>query len=330
MARAIAATWPRSAYCDAFGIHSPSALARRLIAALCDLDPSRAIELGQSTIGAADDEAVLLEAARSSWRSTTADRSVVVLDHVEEALRDDNVRAFIDSLFDRPHPSQDLIVCSRERPSMRATRFAAPHESLLIDADDLRFTYDEICKALPPGTSSADCALVERVTQGWPVGVLFMARAASEERLEDVAHRIDRYAPALIEDYVVQEVLTTADGLLLETFLACAAVPDCTSQDVAYAVGSDLPEAASRLAASPFIVRNEGKGVFELHPLLRATILQRYPVEVRALIARTAASHREGGNAVRAAKLYQTVEDLAKAADCLDTLDRLLSRLAFG
>ncbi len=321
LARALASTWPRTAYCDAFGVKSASDFATNLIASIGDLDPVRGVELAQSTIAAAGEAALLLQAARAAWRADRPGPCVMVLDHIDEALHEPHSRAFLNSLLERAHPQQCLILCSRVRPVLRASRFAAPHESLAIGVEDLRFTIDDIRNALPSATSDEDCLIVERVTRGWPVGVLFMARAAERNTLESVAGRIERSPPQPLEDYVVQEVLSEADDVLLATLRACASIPDCTLQDVAYALGCTTEEAKERLSSSAFIASNGGQGTYDVHPLLRTTILQHFPAQTTSLIAKAAAAHRASGDAVRAAKLYQTIGDLVTAGDCLDALD---------
>ncbi|HEV3155451.1 MAG TPA: winged helix-turn-helix domain-containing protein [Candidatus Baltobacteraceae bacterium] len=319
VARAVSSSWPLNSYCDAFGTSSLVELARRVIAALAVLDPVRTSELSQSTIGAANEEGILAEAARASWRAELPDSGVLVLDHLEQALGVAGGRDFIASMLDRPHNSQHLILCCREPLKLRVSRFAPPHEVAVVTAEELRFTDEDIAYFFTERPTAEEIRQIRHLTQGWPIGVLFMANAAREQRLAQTLAECSVRVPSTLEDYVLEEVLAATPAHILKALVAISAIPECTSTDITHALNDSTHDERS-VQLSPFVTVNEN-ATYTVHPLLRSVLLQRYSNQSNDLIARAAAGHASSGNAVRAAKLFQLVEDFERAADCLDTLD---------
>jgi DNA-binding SARP family transcriptional activator len=225
---------------------------------------------------------------------------------------------FIRLLEARPK-SCAIVVASREPLPVRLTRFAAPHELLVLRADDLAFDRDEIRSLFVPYV--ADQRILDRIaaaSRGWPIAVFLFQRFARERRMDALLDRLDHVAFRELHDYLTEEVLASFDPPAMQALFACAALPNATDADVRDAFPDALSgEALAAFAKeSPFLVRS-ADARYDVHPLI-ATLLLEHQEERRALVIEQLALQREAqGDYVRSAELYLTIGKTSEAAAAL-------------
>jgi len=316
-ARRLASAWESHGYCDAFGVTNLAEFAGRLMTALSGNDELVAGRLGQQVAGIGSDATRLVEAARQAWRENAMRDSAIIIDHLEDMDAVDGLRELLNWLLERRHSNRTVILCSRVPLRLRFSRFALPHETLTLGADDLRLDLGQIRAILPADTSDSALREVDLVSQGWPIGVLYLARAARQQQLALVLHRLRNTSVDELEEYLTSEVIAKLDDRERIIVLAAAAVPNLSTQDVATILGCRTPEAARLLRTTPFVnVRGEGT-FFEVHPLLRRVVYERERPAMDGLLRRLAHHYGEHEDGVRAAELFVAANDTRQAVQAL-------------
>ena len=322
VAQTIAQRRERSAYCDALGVSSAADLAARLMTAFSLQEPERSVEFATLTIGGGRDPAMMIETAKSAWRQPATSESLLVVDHLDRAVERSDVRSFVDSLVDRPNSRRSLILCSRDFPNVLTTRFAAPHETLIIGRDELRLTVEEIHRVIPTA-SKTQVEEIAELTTGWPIAVFYVAQTALRMRLEDVLRDIRNRRVRPIEDYFAQEVLSQLSATQREAVRICAVIDDMSLADAVLALRLSASEAQRLLDELPFVNFNGESQTYQMHPLFRTSILQR-DSKVSAALTRVIDAHRAANNDIRAAQLLVRIGDIPSAAAALESVETFL------
>ena len=284
---------PRTRICDCDGVRDDLDLARRLVPEIKDelSDGSRTVaerlSLALDRLFASPPERLVLDRARFIGGSP-------------EALE------FLAHLFERRTASMTIVLSSREALPLRLTRFAAPHEIVVLRAADLAFDRDEQRELLAPYvTDPAALERIARVSEGWPIALFLLQRFAREGRLEKLFARLNDVAFGELHDYLADEVLAMFDSATLQALFACAAMPFATDADVRDVFpdarsGDALAEFAKE---SPFLHR-DADARYSVHPLIAAAVLEHQEERKRLLVEQLAIAREADGDYVRAAELH--------------------------
>jgi len=311
VARALAQRWERVAYCDAYGVTDASDLAGRLLTELSRVaPPDVATRLKLSVEAGA---AHRIDSAIAAWRSDDGTESVTIFDNLEQAAIPDALR-LLDALFDRPHPTRSAILCSRTPLRVRTTRYAAPHETRLLGREDLRLRRDDIERIFGEVPSTAILDRIEETTQGWAIGVFYLARAARAQSLERAVAELAERGTGSLDAYLTNEVIETMAPNLREALVICAAIGDCTSADLARVLGLSEDAALDVLEQLPFVSRRPATETFEVHPLVRTLALRHARRDAAAVLEPAARAALGAGDELRAAELSARCGQLREAA----------------
>jgi DNA-binding SARP family transcriptional activator len=311
-----------SAVCDCGFIEGRADFITRLLATLASSSPEArpSLERAQLAVGSESDERFGVEAALEAWTLPCAD-SVFTFENLERLLElgtcDDLLAR---CLVSRPE-SRVVIICSRLPLRLRLTRFAAPHEIVFLQAAELAFTAQETRSFFPRAQRPMTPAIVH-ICRGWPIAVLLLARFAREGTLDAVMRRFEDVAFGELYAYLWDEVLGSVRPEILPGLIACA-MPAVTNLEVAWALDDDTERIAALTKwtqAMPFISRTELDGVYDVHPLIRATIEARFAAELRGLLLATAERRRDRGEVVRAAALFGAAGEARRAAEALNEI----------
>jgi DNA-binding SARP family transcriptional activator len=309
------------AICDCSGIADDLDLARRLIPALAVESPDRVSALTQRELMLGDGGTSVSERVRvalEAWREPT-ENTTLVFENAEHLAHCPSARDFFARLLAQRPPGRAIVICSRESLRLHLTRFAPPHEIMVLRAVDLAFDRAEIRSIF--GEHVRDEATLDRilaVSQGWPIAIFLVKRFAAEGRMEKLLSRLDDVAFEELHDYLVDEVLSSLDLRTVDALFAAASIPRATPLDVSFAL--DDPAIADEIAEfakeSPFAARN-ADGTLAVHPLLASLLLEHREERRDALLSTVAERYAAQGSFVRAAELHLARGDQAAAAQTL-------------
>lgn len=205
--------------------------ANRFFAALCravaPLDLTWEVDPNALAATAAASKAQLraaLAALVNALCTTAAERVVIVLDDLHR-LDHPEVFALLEALLERLPDHVAVLIGTRIEPPLSLARWRAHGELLEIGPADLRFAEaDARALASRKLDGEADAELVRQAlerTDGWAVGLSMLLQAA--RNAGDTAAAPERGAsPAVLFDYLAQEVLAELPGDLREFLLRCA------------------------------------------------------------------------------------------------------------
>ncbi len=308
------------AICDCSGVRDDVDLARRLIPALAIENPEREHGLTQTELKLGDGGTTIVERLNitlDAWRQPSD--GTIVFENCEHLARSGSARDFFARLLATRPEGRAIVMCSREDLRMHLTRFAAPHEIVVLHAHDLAFNDDQVREMF--ATMVEDAASVERivtVSQGWPIAVLLLLRFAAEGRIAMLLDRLDDLAFDELHDYLADEVLASLEPQLVQAIVACACIPRATDLDLR-GISNDanfvrhLWEFAKE---SPFVARGS-KGIYTVHPLLATLLLEHHEERRDALLQSVASYHESNGRFPRAAELHLARGDKEAAARAL-------------
>jgi len=308
--------------CDCSGIESDMELAVRVVAALANESTGDNVgSLIQCQLALQSPD-VSIESRTSlvidAWRNATR-QAVFIFDNAEDLIgKRSAIRLLSRLLSALPHQRQ-IIVCSRAPLPLSLSRFAGDDRFEALTASDLAFTSSELQAVFSHNRTPQD--LIDRaasVTRGWPIVTMLLASAARDGRLDTVLDELDDVAFDDLHDYLADEVLSGLDEAFVDALMVCAFVPSAKLADIAMRVpNGDSLEAFVRFArSSPLIVATDD--TFQLHPLIRATILVRYADRRSEVLRGLAAAAQLAGNEFRAAELHLLMGDVETAASILD------------
>src|ERR1700730_14200072 len=102
--------------------------------------------------------------------------------------------------------------------------------------DDLRFDAIEISIAfndvLP--LDDSQLAIIEQLTQGWPIAVLLLVQLAGKGLLIPTVDALRGLSSEHINEYLIQEVFQYLDSDQRDLLIAAAAIPQATKRDIEY------------------------------------------------------------------------------------------------
>jgi DNA-binding SARP family transcriptional activator len=306
--------------CDCTGVRSDIELARRVVAAMSAASPERRDPLRACELALADGSASVADRIQSvlnAWRAASS--ATIVFENAEHVRTAPAIHALFAQLLTSIPPGRSVVICTREPLRAHLTRFAAPHEIVVLRAADLAFDADDVREIFL--SDSPDAETIEGVlsaSRGWPIAVLLLRRFAAEGRIATLLNRLGDAAFEELHDYLLDEVLGSLGERLSAAVFACAAIPRATEADVAAAL--DVPAGIAELERfvreSPFAGRT-ADGSFSLHPILATALVSRHPDRRIALLATVARRHEESGAFERAAELHLARGDRDAAADAL-------------
>ncbi|HEV7178438.1 MAG TPA: hypothetical protein VGN11_01100, partial [Candidatus Baltobacteraceae bacterium] len=177
---------------DCAGVRDGLDLARRLIPALGLESPEREpaltrreLMLGDGSTSVAERVQIALEA----WEEASG--GTIVFENAEHIAPSQPAHElFVRLLAHRP-PERTVAICSRENLRLHLTRYAPPHEIMVLRAHDLVFDATDVRMIF--AQYLRDEASIDRIvaiSQGWPIAVLLLKRLAAEGRFNDVLDRL--------------------------------------------------------------------------------------------------------------------------------------------
>lgn len=308
------------AVCDCREVRDDLDLARRLIETL------RVLRAG-TPAAFVDGEAILHDGALSvaerlnlaleKWREPVS--GTVVFENAEHFASVPIAREFFARLFANRPPERRLVVCTREPFRISLTRYAAPHEILVLRAPDLAFDDDELRAIFAGAIDDAESlARIKHVSLGWPIAVLLLRRFASEGRVAMLLDSLDDVAFAELHDYLQDQVVSAIDAGMRDALFVCAATPHATEADLraAQMAEEQIEDLTERARQSPFVSRN-GDGEFIVNPLLASLLLEHQAGRRTALLRSLAAQRERDKDFCRAAELLLASGDQTGAARAL-------------
>ncbi len=285
-----------------------SQLWRGIVSALDTLSPGCGSDM-QAPLPASITILAAIDQLLDDLDERTAPVSALVIDDAH--IVDDNELA-VESLalfLRRLPPWLRAVVASRRDLALPLERMRARGHLSEIRFPELRFTPEEasdLLSRLAPSLARDQLDTAVARADGWAASLQLVALAARSARAgADVPPpRIDD--DALIQDYVIREVLAAEERELVEA-MADVAVVDRVSPRLAQAL-TGRPEADELLrrteARGLLVTRLPTQGWFEIHPLVRAALVAESAVNAPDHLAERHA---------RAARWYETAGETAQA-----------------
>jgi DNA-binding SARP family transcriptional activator len=317
------------ATCDCAGVSDDLDLARRLLPALAAENPARERSLTRRELllgdgGTSVEERLTL--ALDAWREPA--EGICVFENAEHVANCPPAREFFARLLARIPEGRTVIICSRENLRVHLTRFAPPHEVMVLRASDLAFDAGDIRAILAPHVAD-DVSLdrIRTVSQGWPIAVLLLRRFATEGRIATLLDRLGDVAFDELHDYLIDQVLASLDERLVQAIFACACIPNATLADLraAFPDARTVADIEAFAQDSPFLVRNDD-GTFTVHPLLASLLVDARDERRIELLANVAAQYEAARDFERAAVIHLARGDQHAAAYALGRHEVALDR----
>ena len=304
LARQLARRYIRWQVVDA-AADSLGEFARRVVCALDSVDGEAREYAGR--------EDAWLDRARNRWQDPFA--GAVVFENCERLAQIDGGEAFLRVLLaDTPRP-RAVVCCSRSPLDLGFARFALPHETYVLNESDLAFDCDEIRRVL--NCSDEDANVVWETTRGWPLCVRMIARIARERPLREVCSRLESASFNTLYDYLIEHIFEIIPEESRACSIAFAAIAHPTHDDIVRLHGEDAEHLRRRALSSGLVAYRDGE--YELHPLVRASILRHHAAEAGRILRR-AAELCSVADPERAATLYLEAGEPAKAARAIEVL----------
>jgi DNA-binding SARP family transcriptional activator len=300
--------------CDCAGLRDDLDLARRLM-------PELARELEDGGASVAERIARALEA----WSSVTG---TVAFENAQHLAGGSSARRLLKRLLEARPERATIAIVTRPGARFQFSRYASPHETVVLRAGDLAFAFEEIADIFASDTRDpVAIGRIARITEGWPVAVSLLRRAARERGIAELLSRLDAIAFEELRDYVIDEVLIGLDARVVQALFACAAIPSASADDVRVASGDPtLVDALLDFAKdSPFAAREAG-GTFHVHPLLAALLVEHQEERRAAMLRDVAQAHEEARDYERAAAMHAARGDQHAAARALAKHEALNDR----
>jgi len=271
-------------------------------------------------IGVAEERLPVLDAtarldlaayARAFFRRLFAEGragAAIVIDNLDIGAADSPLRRCVESGLTQVPRHCAVLVTSRSEPPPGLARMRANGEMVVVAADDLRLSADEL-EALAQlrgrPLSSADARILHERTQGWAAAAVLMLEHA--KMTGQFATLPADAAPAVLFDYLAGEVFDRFEPSAREALLRIACLQRVTPE-VAVAVTGDARAARLllNLSHNDYFVREVIAGeqrVYTLHPLYREFLLRVAARDRPELIAPAALAH--AAQAMQAAGLQE-------------------------
>lgn len=218
---------------------------------------------------------------------------IVVIDDFH-CLDAPDIRAFVEALLGYAPPQLHLVLAARDQGVLQMSGLRARGQMVQLDDGTLRFTLAETEQLLNDsrdlGLSTAEIALVQHRTEGWPAG-LHLAGLSLEDRVgrSDFLSRFSG-SDGAVADFLVHEVLDNLPADLLD-FLLTTSILERFTAPLADALTGNRDGAAmiGRVeAANLFLIAlDRDRSWFRYHALfadlLRGELARRRPDGATAL-----------------------------------------------
>ncbi len=273
LARALLARNEHAGVCDLSYTADPPAIVRAAVeAALVGEDDQRRAAVVEQFLGVGDTTSQWIAFGRSILQDISQPR-VLCFENCEAiADRADLCRA-IEELLRGASPRLHVVSCARVELGLRLFGFAGPDQTLVIDADDLRFDREEIARVF--AGIALDRPTIERIvsyTEGWPIVVMMLHALAKRGRLKDYLQ--GRRDEADLYGYLADEVYRYLNDTERAVLEALAAIPEATEGDLGALIPAFAPSLVTLERETPFVTRT-ARGTIEVHPALRQMIASR-------------------------------------------------------
>lgn len=217
-----------------------------------------------------------------------------------------------------------VVLASRETPNMPLTQMQLAGTIRVVDADFLRFNFDETRSLLHDYLPEKAVHQVAAYAEGWPFALqLARLRAAGGVVADWVVDSRARMPRRQIFDYLAEEVFSTLTAETI-SFLSEAAVLESLDVRSANAVrerDDSLGFIRELSALKPIVVVDESNWSARLHPLLRDYLIESMEL---AAPGRAAQLHlRAARHFAERQRVYEAVEH-AVAGGRLDTAAQMI------
>jgi LuxR family maltose regulon positive regulatory protein len=226
----------------------------------------------------------------------------------------DSVATFVRDLPKWLH----VVLMSRRAPALPVDRMRSRGQLSEVHFAELRFSRDEaitLMSRLSPTLSSERVEAAVHRADGWAASLQLAALEARSNQARAIEPGPVDVDDALVQDYVLREVLAGEAPEVVDVLSAAAAVPRINTS-LAGAM-TDRPDAGALLRTAAdrglFLTRRGSDGWFELHALVAAVLTSDMDVEAPARLAEL---HR------RAARWFEETGDAVVALDQWRLADR--------
>lgn len=251
-------------------------------------------DFGRRTLGAASAGASAATVARSfiADLGNVPSPLTICVDNAEQFADDSEFATFIEVLVENLPESVHVLLAGRSLPPIPIATLHVAGRAVLIPADSMAFSEEELIRAIAAYGGSADDATIDRLrieTQGWAAAVALALQSESNVALS---------TQELALQYLSEELVSKLPADVLE-FLENVAVferiePSILSADATY--GDVEARCAQLQRAGAPIAR--ASAAYVIHPLVRrlaATRLERSK-GTGAANARAARAYARAGN----------------------------------
>jgi DNA-binding SARP family transcriptional activator len=293
-------------FCDCEGLRDDLDLARRLLP-----DLEHVLADGSRTVAERLDVAVEHFASLSP--------AVFIFDRARYIGLNPRAFEFFIRLLNRRPANATIVIAARKPLPLRLTRFAPPHEILVLRAADLAFDETEIRAMFAAyDLEGASLARIAAISQGWPVVVLLLRRLAGERRIHALLDRLADAAFVELHEYLTDEVLAIFDLPATQALFACAALPDAVDADIRDAFPNALSgDALAAFARETPFLHRDSEGVYSVHPMIAAVLLEHQEDRRRLVIEQLAMQREVEAQWIRAAEFHLASGANERAANAL-------------
>lgn len=244
----------------------------------------------------------------AAWIGSITEPLAIFFDEYE-AASSALVDGVIDAIALAAPANVSLVLASREMPNLPLTQRQLAGKARLVDADFLRFSFDETRLLLQDYLPGKALHQVAAYADGWPFALQLVRLRAAGGLLEDwVVDARLKMPRRQIFDYLADEVLSTLDPDII-SFLSEVAVLGTIDVGAANAVrerGDSLAFIQRLYALKPIVVVAESNWSARLHPLLRDYLIDSLELVApgkRAILHLRAAQHLADNG-----RVYEAVE----------------------
>ncbi|MBL6752213.1 MAG: LuxR family transcriptional regulator [Nevskia sp.] len=285
--------------------------------------------LGGGEPGAGADEAAHY---RSDWliaRLARGQQPAALFFDDFQSLTDAAILAFCRDFLVRAPANLRIFIGARTLPELGLARLVVGGHALLLRADELRFSQEEVAhffRAAPGIALSADeVNAIFRRTEGWAAAVQLFRLSLERPSTHEALQPLDRFTPRELADYLADAVLSAQPeprrSFLLETsLLRRLTAPLC--EEVAGCAGAQATMVAMQRGGLFLRALDAELRWFRYHPLfssfLADQLRQADPARVAQIHRRAARWLRRHGDLEEALHHAVACSDFEFAADVLD------------
>lgn len=308
--------------CECAGIADMRDLGRRMFAAIARFEPQQHDAVAPLAIAltSAQNDEEAIAAVLQAW-DRASDAHWVVFENAEALVGDDASMMLLSRLLSTRN-NRRIVLCSRSALPLRLHTVATVTRILRIGASELRFDQAELERLFEHlHSTQGDVAQHVAVrTNGWPIAAQALRALAVRGELDDVLARYENVAFEDLYEYVSDEVLSMLHDAEFDALIVCAALGRAVSADIRALLGPQAIDYMARAAReSPFVIQS-APGVFQVHPLLQATIRATHASACTERLRQLAAAHAAKADHLAEARVYLELGEQAAAAAALERM----------